>query len=113
MVNQLNNGDYVVRGGGGIVRLRGNNALAANCLFRLQCRRGSFPFLPELGSRLWQLGTERPSNREACARQYCMEALQDTGVEVIAVSVRELDRVLAVEVTLGTGTENINLEVTV
>lgn len=112
MVNQLRNGDYVARGGG-IVRLRGSNALAANCLFRLQCRRGSFPFLPTLGSRLWQLGTERPSDREACARQYCMEALQGTGVEVSEVSVRELDRVLAVELTLEAGTDTINLEVTV
>ncbi len=112
MVNQLINGDYVVRGGG-IVRLRGSSALAANCLFRLQCRRGSFPFLPELGSRLWQLGTERPSHREACARQYCIEALQGTGMEVREVSVRELDRVLAVEVTLETGAETINVEVTV
>lgn len=112
MVNQLEHGDYVVRGSG-VVRLRGTGALAANCLFRLQCRRGSFPFLPELGSRLWQLGKERPGNREACARQYCIEALQDTGVEVTEVSVRELDRVLAVEVTLETQTQSMNLEVTV
>ena len=32
-------------------------------------------FLPELGSRLYQLGREKPSAREALALQYVTEAL--------------------------------------
>ena len=50
-------------------------ALLARVLFRLTARRGQFPFLPEMGSRLYLLGRERPSAREALALQYVTEAL--------------------------------------
>ena len=58
---KLEQGDYVPDG--------------ARVLFRLTARRGQFPFLPELGSRLYQLGREKPSAREALALQYVTEAL--------------------------------------
>ena len=52
----LRNGDYVPDGTGGLRRTEGREALLEQVLFRLTARRGTFPFLPELGSRLWQLG---------------------------------------------------------
>ncbi len=46
-------------------------------LYRLTARRGALPFLPELGSRLYLLGREKPSARQALAAQYVAEALRD------------------------------------
>lgn len=43
--------------------------------FRLTARRGTFPFLPELGSRLWQLGQLPAARRQSAAEQYVAEAL--------------------------------------
>ena len=65
MENLLRDGDYVPNGFGGFTRLYGTQEVLARALFRLTCRRGSFPFLPELGSRLQELGREKPSAREA------------------------------------------------
>ena len=72
---KLEQGDYVPDGAGGFERLDGAQALLARVLFRLTARKGQFPFLPELGSRLYQLGREKPSAREAMALQYVTEAL--------------------------------------
>lgn len=72
---RLEQGDYVPNGAGGFQRLEGAEALLQRVLFRLTARRGQFPFLPELGSRLYQLGREKPSAREALALQYVTEAL--------------------------------------
>lgn len=112
MVNKLMNGDYVVQGGG-IVRLHGVQAMFANAIFCLQCRRGSFPFLPNLGSRLWQLGQERSADQTACARQYCIEALQGTGVAVQNVHVSQQGQALLVEAELVLGENSISVEVSV
>lgn len=112
MVNKLINGDYVAQGGG-IARMQGVNAAYANAIFRLQCRRGSFPFLPELGSRLWQLGRLRPGDWEVCARQYCMEALQGSGVELQSVSVSQQGQAICVEAELILGENTLLVEVNV
>ena len=72
---KLEQGDYVPDGSGGLEALTGAQALLARVLFRLTARRGQFPFLPTLGSRLHQLGREKPSDREALALQYVAEAL--------------------------------------
>ena len=45
-------------------------------------RRGSFPFWPELGSRLYQLGSLPTSQRSAAAVQYVTEALAQEPVDV-------------------------------
>ena len=53
---ELRNGDYVSDGAGGLRRLEGDQALLQRVLFRLTARRGQFPFLEELGSRLaWEV----------------------------------------------------------
>ncbi|MBE6932491.1 MAG: hypothetical protein E7464_03795 [Ruminococcaceae bacterium] len=112
MVNKLVSGDYVAQGGG-ITRMSGSDAAFANAVFRLQCRRGSFPFLPELGSRLWQLGRLRPGDWEVCARQYCIEALQGSGVEVQSVQVTQQGQAICVETELTLGENTLLVEVNV
>ena len=71
----LRNGDYVLDGTGGLRRAEGREALLERVLFRLTARRGTFPFLPELGSRLWQLGQLSAAQRQSAAEQYVAEAL--------------------------------------
>lgn len=71
----LKDGDYV-RGGDGAFRTEvGNEAVLQRVLWLLAVRRGSFPFLPEMGSRLYLLPREKPGNRLSAAKQYVEEAL--------------------------------------
>ena len=86
---KLKNGDYLPDGYGGMVRLEGEEALLQRVLFRLTARRGALPFLPALGSRLYQLGRERPAARLAAARQYVAEALAQEPVSVTEVTLRD------------------------
>ena len=51
----LRNGDYVPDGTGGLRRTEGREALLEQVLFRLTARRGTFPFLPELGDLLYHV----------------------------------------------------------
>ena len=90
MENLLRDGDYVPNGFGGFTRLYGTQEVLARALFRLTCRRGAIPFLPELGSRLYELGKEKPSGRQAMARLYCAQALSGMGLEIEDVTVTEL-----------------------
>jgi phage gp46-like protein len=73
----LKNKDYVPDGEGGVVGLTGGEELLARVLFQLTARRGSFPFLPSLGSRLYLLRGAKPGQWESLARQYVTEALSD------------------------------------
>ena len=66
----------------------GEEALA-RALFRLTARRGALPFLPKLGSRLYELSREKPSVRPALAKQYVAEALGEEDVSVQAVELRQ------------------------
>ena len=90
MGNRLDYGDYVPDGCGGFIRLTGDEALLQEALFRLTCRRGSFPFLPELGSRLYSLHREKPAQMELLARQYAQQALAALPLTVESVTVRLL-----------------------
>ena len=74
---KLIDGDYVPDGAGGLTALTGGEEVLARVLYRLTARRGALPFLPELGSRLYQLGREKPSARQALAAQYVAEALRE------------------------------------
>ena len=70
-------------------------------LFRLTARRGSFPFLPELGSRMERLRREKPSGWEALARQFAVEALDGLeDVTVTGAAVRREREALLVTVEL-------------
>ncbi len=110
MVNKLTNGDYSVQGNT-VVRFDGSAAAFENALFRLQCRRGSFPFLPDLGSTLWQLGLARPDARLACARQACAQALQGSGVSAQNIRISQQDMALSVEAELVLGDASMRVEV--
>ena len=79
---QWENGDLVPDGRGGFARLTGTGALIQRVLFKLAARRGALPFLPELGSRLYTLGRERPGDRQALCARYVAEALEDEDVTV-------------------------------
>lgn len=52
----LREGDYVPDGRGGFRSAEGGQEVLERVLWKLTVRRGSFPFLPELGSRLHLLG---------------------------------------------------------
>ena len=74
---KLVDGDYVPDGAGSFTALTGGEEVLARALYRLTARRGALPFLPGLGSRLYQLGREKPSARQALAAQYVAEALRE------------------------------------
>ena len=77
---KLVDGDYVPDGAGSLTALTGGEEVLARVLYRLTARKGALPFLPELGSRLYQLGREKPSARQALAAQYVAEALDRKSV---------------------------------
>ena len=86
----LRNGDYVPDGTGGLRRAEGQAALLERVLFRLTARRGTFPFLPELGSRLWQLGPVSAALGLWGGEQYVAEALApEPGLAVEQVTLTE------------------------
>ncbi len=102
MENLLRNGDYVPDGFGGFVRLQQEEAILARALYKLTCRRGSFPFLPELGSRLREISTEKPTGRNGAARLYAQQALEGMGIHVESARVT----------TVGNGQANAEFELT-
>lgn len=62
----------------------------ARTLFRLTARRGALPFLPELGSRPYQLRRAKPVQWDSMARQYVAEALAgERELAVTEVAVRQ------------------------
>ena len=77
MALKLMDGDYVPNGTGGFVSFDGAEALLNRVLFKLTARRGSFPLLPEVGSRLYLLLREKPAARQAVGAAYAAEALAD------------------------------------
>lgn len=86
----LHHRDYVPDGNGGVAVAQDGEELLGEVLFRLTARRGSFPFLPALGSRMHLLRRVKPSERESLALQYAVEALEDLAdVTVTGVSVRQ------------------------
>ncbi len=103
----MKQGDYAADGNGGVAAAQGGDELICEVLFRLTARRGSFPFLPGLGSRMGRLRREKPSAWDSLARQFAVEALADmAGLTVTGASVRREDEALWVTVELlwqGTG----------
>ena len=86
---KIRDGDYQRRGSG-LAKVDGTEALLQRVLFKLTARRGAFPVVESLGSRLWQLGQLPPSAREAAAKQYVAEALaEEEGVRVERVALTQ------------------------
>lgn len=97
----LNKRDYVADGNGGVVVVRDGEAMINEVLFRLAARRESFPFLPQLGSRMGQLRREKPSAWQTLAQQFAVEALAGLeGVTVTGAAVRREQDALTVTVDL-------------
>ena len=97
---QVKNGDLVPNGMGDFCRLEGSEALVQRILFKLTVRRGSFPFLPKLGSRLHTLLREKESARQALCMQYVRQALEDEDVTVTDVTYSDRQGVAQVRVSL-------------
>ena len=110
--NLISNGDYVPDGFGGFCRAK--NDLLARALFKLTCKRGAFAFLPELGSRLHELGREKNAYRDQTAAQYAAEALRGMDLEVTGAKVTSLASGQAdVVIFLRTQDANTSVEVRV
>lgn len=110
----LQNGDYLPDGRGGFCRAEGRGALLQRVLWKLTVRRGSFPFLPLLGSQLYTLGREKPSVRTLLARQYATEALGDEPeLTVTGVGAAEEEGKLALTVFLDWRGEALDVKVEV
>ena len=84
----LKNRDYVDDGNGGVAVVQDGDELLDEVLFRLAARRDSFPFLPELGSRMHLLRRAKPSEWESLALQYAVEALD--GLDDVSVTSAEV-----------------------
>lgn len=113
MEHILIGGDYVPNGFGGVRQADGTQALLARALFRLSCRRASFPFLPELGSRLWQLKGRGAEEVVPLATAYCAEALAPLGLKVLGVTLlsQKAEHMrLDVQLAVGRLTEHVEVE---
>jgi hypothetical protein len=84
-------GDYVPDGRGGFETVSSAEELINRVAFKLKARRGGFPLMPDLGSRLHLLGREKPSNRANAAKSHIAEALADErGLTLDTVDIRDL-----------------------
>ena len=83
---KLRNGDYVPDGVGGFATASGAEAVLERVYFLLTARRGKFPLLPEVGSRLYRIFREKPSARGALGASYAAEALEEES-QTLTVSV--------------------------
>lgn len=107
----MERGDYVPNGAGSVTTVTGGQAVLNEALFRLTARRGGFPLLPAMGSRMYLLRREKPSRREALARQYAVEALEDMrDVLVTGVTVSAGDDSMELRVELTWQGEKLNVE---
>jgi len=109
----LRDGDYVPDGRGGFQRAEGAREVLERVLWKLTVRRGSFPFLPELGSRLHLLGRAAAGEREALARQYVVEALADEEVAVTGVRLEQAGERADLTVQMDWQGENLSVTVQV
>ncbi len=97
---KLENGDYCPDGLGGMVRVSGADEVLQRVHYRLTTRRGSFPFLPNLGSQLHLVMREKPSARQGAAEGYIQEALEDEDVSVTGVTLESQGDRLCITIDL-------------
>lgn len=84
-------GDYAVTNGA-VIALSEKEAALQRILLALKTKRGSFPLLPEYGSRLHLLLQEKPSARESMAAAYVQELLaQERDVTLDALELTQVD----------------------
>ncbi|MBQ3134763.1 MAG: hypothetical protein IJB75_02995 [Oscillospiraceae bacterium] len=109
----MKDGDLVPNGAGGFAQVRGEQAVLQRALFKLMVRRGSFPFLPELGSKLYTLCREKAGARQSLCAQYVAQALEGEDVTITEVTYTETAGQARVDVCLewqgGSGTVTARL----
>lgn len=103
-------GDYRADGLGGFVRVTEEERLLHQALFLLKARRGGFAPLPEVGSRLYLLSREKPSQWEPLALAYAQEALDCLGLTVTAATVTATAEGLEVSIHAQGDGDEISLE---
>ena len=107
----VRNGDYLPDGKGGFLRAGENEELLQRVLWKLSIRRGSFPFLPELGSQLYRLTRQKASDRDSLARQYVTQALSgETELTVTGVETAQREGTLEVTVHLDWRGESLDVK---
>lgn len=111
---KLNNGRYICDDRGNPEAASGREELLARALFKLTARRGSFPFLPDLGSGMYLLYKEKKSSLQSAALRYAIEALSDEpDIQVVSVNAQAAEEEIYVSAELICGGDNIKLEFTV
>ena len=109
MAYLLRNGDYVPDETGGFKKAEGTDELLERAVFKLRARRGQFPLMPNLGSRLYLLSREAPAARRSAAEQYVREALRDeTQLQITTVSLTQKSEELFLDVTAVYGDREIS-----
>lgn len=89
---KLEEKDYQPAETGGLKTVSGSAEVLQRVLLKLSARRGSFPFLPKLGSRLYLLSREPAGQRQGAAEVYVKEALaEERGLSVTKVTLTELE----------------------
>jgi phage gp46-like protein len=110
----LKNGDYLPDGQGGFCRVTGREELLQRVLWKLSVRRGGFPFLPQLGSRLYTLVRQKPAQWAGLAEEYVVEALADeTDLRIDGVEVAQDGENLSVTVRLNWQGEDLSVKLAV
>ena len=110
----LDNGRYVCNDRGMPITVSGSEAMLERVKFILCCRRGKFPFIPKLGSRLYLLTREKHVNLENAALGYVIEALEDERyVTVSGVAAERSGEEIYVTVFLSNPGENTQITVSV
>lgn len=110
-VTKLRDGDYCPDGAGAFARAEGAEEILERVMFLLRVRRGSFPLLPRLGSRIYLLPRAKGSARSALGAAYAAEALADQEAEVTGAVWQEDSRTLTVCLTWRE--EDLQVDVTV
>ena len=110
----LKDGDYLPDGQGGFCRVTGREELLQRVLWKLSARRGEFPFLPELGSRLYTLVRQKPAHWTGLAEEYVAEALaEETDLRIDRVETLRDGENLSVTVHLNWQGENLSVKLAV
>ena len=107
----LKDGDYLPDGQGGFCTVTGREELLQRVLWKLTARRGGFPFLPQLGSRLYLLSRQKPAEWQGRAEEYVTEALaEEADLRIDGVEVEPENGNLLVTVRLNWQGEDLSVK---
>lgn len=111
---KLTDGYYLPRLGGGFVCVSGANELAQRVEMKLRARRGGFPLMPDFGSRLYSLHSIKPSQRDAAARQFIAEALDnEPGLTLEDLKISYLNDTILLDLQFSYSDDSLSVSVSV